>query len=346
MILQRKGRRYSALAIAQMLLLQNSGALPVRFCLAPTTGAIGAGNNVMANLLQLDRKHETGTLTRLVNDAHGQRIFEDMRSMGVAVTPNLLSFSNERTHQSATMSFGFPIGDRGQEPIVRRWCDAMANLTAEVAWANWDVDELMKSTAVFHMCMHELGLNPQMPKIYGRLCDKAREHGAVVMVNLNYRASIFDPADLSRMRYWRSLCRKFAKKADILVGSESKALSDLKLRSVNGEAAVETVGRAYPNAKLVVLTNRDATQARYSNSAFSAGELTKVSPRSCQVVWPIGSGDAHDAGVLHGLFEGWSIQETLSFASDCAIDNLATVGDLLRASAEEIQKRTPKNKRT
>ena len=335
-IIPQRGRRFTMRGPVQMLCLLNTGELPVGYCRHVEQSAIGATFNVAANLLTLNRNFNTGVLTALATDAHGEFILREIRRAGVMNSSDMVTCVADLSYQSPCMSAGFPIGSRGQVPVVRRWCDPMAKLTASLAESYWDFDKLMKETELLHLCLHELGLNEDMAGIYMRLVEAAKKNDVTVMVNLNFRKPLF-PTD-EAMNQWHAYCQMFAAKADILVGSKAMALKDLAMPQLEVDKAKSILAR-FPNLRLVALTGRDPnpTAPTYSGElAISQSEAWTVNPRPCVVRWQIGSGDAFDAALIYGILSGWKMEKTLSFAVDYARDNLSTVGDQSMATPEQI----------
>ncbi len=338
-------RRFQFLCLVQMLVLESTGNLPNSRASKVTRSAVGASCNVAANLISLNRDYKAGAITALADDAHGEFILRQIREMGVDNSSDLVAQVSDEKYQTPCMNFGAPIGDRGQVPKVRRKCDVMANLTLDMAQGFWDFESLMSQTSILHVCLHELGLNDEMSKIYMNAIHTAQKFGVTVMVNLNFRKSLF-PTEAD-MQKWRHYCRTFAGQANFLVGSKSHALSDLGIKPMD-EAPSKTIARDYPNLKVIALTGRDPDAETYSAEMLVDEKFTEINPRPCKVVWPIGSGDAFDAGLLYGLYntEAWELKDVLSFAVNCARDSLSTPGDQLMATAEEILNWAPTSTRT
>lgn len=339
-----KDRKYLATGPVQMLALELSQDLPNRFSKTVERSAIGATFNVMANLTRLNRDYRTSIITCLANDGHGQFICDQIRQNGVNNSSDTVVLVNDSKLQSAYMCTSISNGLRGNLPVVRRHLDAMSNLTKDKAKQYWDFNKLTSEVSLIHLCLHELALNSDMPMIYQDLINSAKENKTKIVINLNFRKGLYP--DETAMERWRDYCISFSKLADILIANQEMVAKDLRLNE--SENLIKDVASQYQNLEYIALTRRNPNNATYAGSLYcrSKNELSVIQPLPCIVNYPIGSGDAFDAGLIHGIASEWKTEDTLKFAINCARDNLATLGDQLLASELEIAEWLPSHTRT
>ena len=176
--------------------------------------------------------------------------------------------------------------------------------------------------------MHLSGLFAAMSPSTGALCLKlaelARETGARLSCDLNYRASFWK----GRETELRETFSEIARRADILIGNEEdfqlalgiegpeaggKALSG-KIDSF--KAMIARVQAQYPNARTFATTLREVVSANehiWGAILLDGGEWHVAEPRAIPVLDRIGGGDGFVGGLLYGMLKGWSASDCLHF---------------------------------
>lgn len=170
--------------------------------------------------------------------------------------------------------------------------------------------------------------------------QKAKENGAIVSYDLNYRDSLWK--EKGGREAANELNRRLLKFADVVFGVFD---FDSKLTNFSENSFRQTAEKMlaeFPNLKAVVSTLRDVHSASchnlsavcfYDNQIFKAREYQKT-----EVLDRVGSGDAFASGFIYGFLSGKDAQ----FAVDCgtALGALAmtTIGDNSAATLEEVEK--------
>ena len=155
---------------------------------------------------------------------------------------------------------------------------------------------------------------------------RAREAGARLCLDVNYRALLWRPAAARRG------LAGLIDDADVVVCSERDAHVVFGVRD-DGLDAAKSFARAWaPRAELVVLTLGER------GSVLGAGDATFEQPAfAAGVVDRFGAGDAFFAGLLWGLWHGVGHAEALRSAAMLASLKCTTVGDLARFSSADLR---------
>lgn len=223
-------------------------------------------------------------------------------------------------HQFNIADAGF--GVRGP----RVYNDRAGEVGRTICESDFDLDRIFRQEGV--EIVHLSGLFAAMSPSTGALCLKlaelARETGARLSFDLNYRASFWK----GREAELREIFSEIARRADILIGNEEdfqlalgiegpeaggKALSG-KIDSF--KAMIARVQAQYPNARTFATTLREVVSANehiWGAILLDGGEWHVAEPRAIPVLDRIGGGDGFVGGLLYGMLKGWSASDCLHF---------------------------------
>ncbi len=187
--------------------------------------------------------------------------------------------------------------NRGEDRAILTHLGAMAQMTA----AQVDTDLLARTRHV-HVTSYFLqrALQPGLPG----LLEQARRTGATVSMDTNW-----DPDER-----WSDGLREALRHVDVFLPNEAEALAITGASSVGG--AAEQLGRTVPEVA-VKLGARGA-------EAWHHGTRHRAAAIAVDVRDTTGAGDSFDAGYVHGLLAGLSVDERLRQA--CACGALSTRG--------------------
>ncbi len=185
-------------------------------------------------------------------------------------------------------------------------------------------------------------LSQSTAAVAAQAMDAAREAGALVSYDLNYRESL-----------WRSfggnaralqVNSELTRKADILFAGEEDFRERLgvSLKGVEGEEAMlRRVAAQYPKLRAIAMTQRTAASScthHWGAVALVDGEYVAVEARQIDVLDRIGGGDSFAAGFLYGLL----LQKDAAWSLRCGVAHgalaMTTPGDTSMATLEEVER--------
>jgi 2-dehydro-3-deoxygluconokinase len=168
----------------------------------------------------------------------------------------------------------------------------------------------------------------------------ARDSGAVVSYDLNYRDSLW--SERGGREAANELNRELMKHADVVFGVEKFSAGLAEYTESSFRKAVEDMLKATPNVKIVVTVLRDvhsASRHSLSSACYSESNITKAGAYTdIDVLDRVGSGDAFAAGTIFGLLTGRSLQQTMELGSAAAALALSCPGDGLSVTLDEVER--------
>lgn len=301
----------------------------------------GGEYNVARNLSKVFRSR-TAILTALADNQIG-RLIEDLIWQGGVDSSEILWRETDGISRSVRNGIYFiergcglrsPVGcsDRGNTAI------------SQLKENDFDWSEIFgaeKGARWFHTGGIFAGLSETTPTVTLEAMKAAKESGAIVSYDLNYRASLW--SDRGGMDAANRLNEKLLPFADVVFGVEK---FDARLSNYSEEefrrAASEFCER-FPNLKIVVTTLRTVNSASShdlsaacfyteTSEVFRSGDFTDVA-----VLDRVGSGDAFAAGFVFGLLNEKDLPTSLAYGTANSAFTLSTLGDASAATFSEIE---------
>lgn len=290
----------------------------------------GAEYNVAANLSRVFGCR-TAVATALVDNPLG-RLAEGL-ARNAAVDLSLIQWHDQGRNGMYFIERGY--GLRAPRSAFDRENTAVSRLReGEIDWKS----VFAAGVRWFHTGGVFTGLSETTPAVAAEAMKAARENGAVVSYDLNYRDSLWgkrggrDAANVVNAT--------LLPYADIVFGTFD---FDSRL-SVFDEAVfrrfAEKMKARFPNLKIIVSTLRDTHSATrhdlgavclMENGVMVASDFTNI-----EVIDRVGSGDAFVAGFIYSMLE----QKGIQFALDCGVAHgaltMTTPGDVSMATANEV----------
>jgi 2-dehydro-3-deoxygluconokinase len=215
---------------------------------------------------------------------------------------------------------------------------------------NWD--NLLEGSDWFHFSAISPAINEQAAAVCLDAVKAAKRLGLSISVDLNYRAKLWkygkQPAQVMP---------ELVSYADVIMGNIWSARDLLGIEVPKGAVAAitkedfaacakETAAVLFtqnPNCKVVASTFRftpDGAGVHYYATLDTITEqLVSVSFEANSVVDKVGSGDCFMAGLIYGIHNGHSYQETINYAASAAFGKLQELGDSTRQTIEQIKSR-------
>jgi len=333
------------------------GVVPFRKATKCSIHVSGAEFNVAANLADCFRLN-SGVVSAMVDYPIGDLIAEGVRANGVKPFYKLFAHDGVRGPNMATIYSDYGYGVRAPVVFYNRANEAAAELKpGDFDWS-----------AIFDggvRWFHSGGIFAALSRSTGDLIIEgmraAREAGAVVSFDLNYRAKLWNVWGGPEQAV--PIFRRIVENVDVLVGNEEDLQKALGIPGPEiGRASgldtsafigmIEGVLATYPRVKVIATTLRDVLSSnRHRWGAIASIEgNTYVSP-TCEldVLDRVGGGDGFASGLFYGLLAGEPPQKAVdlgwahgalltTFPGDTSMATLEQVRELAEGSSARVQR--------
>lgn len=212
----------------------------------------------------------------------------------------------------------------------------------QIDWA-----EKLQDVQWLHFTAISPALNENVAAVCLEAAKAASQKGITVSVDLNYRAKLWK---------WgkepHEVMPELAEQCDVIMGNIWAAglmLGTPVDEAIHENATTEkylahakstslAVMEKFPRCKAVANTFRlDRDNIRYFTSFYTAGEQFNSKEYTCEtVVDRAGSGDCYMAGLIYGMTNNLSSQETVEYATAAAFGKLQEKGDSTRQTVENV----------
>ena len=221
----------------------------------------------------------------------------------------------------------FNIADSGNGLRAPRvWNDRAGEVGRTLSVDDFDLDVVFTRdrVGILHISGLIAAMSEQTTEACIRLANIAKERGAVVSFDLNYRATFWQ----GREEELRSAFRNIASHADILIGNEEDFQlclgmkgpeaggKDLGNKLGNFKSMIMAAHAEYPSVKVFATTLREVITANehlWGALLYDGEKWCVEMPRRIPVLDRIGGGDAFTGGLLYGLYQGWESSKCLQF---------------------------------
>jgi 2-dehydro-3-deoxygluconokinase len=321
------------------------GIIPFRKATQCSIHVSGGEFNVAANLADCFGLR-TGIATAMVRYPIGDLVAERVRAMGVQGFYRYFEHDGVRGPNMATV-----LSDRGhgvRAPVVfyNRSNEAAALLKpGDLDWASI----FAGGVRWFHSGGIFAALSPTTPELVIEGMEAAKQAGAVVSFDLNYRAKLWKisgGADRAA-----EVMNRIVDNVDVLVGNEEDLQMGLGLPGPEVEkrfkldpsaffAMIDIVRERHPHVKVVATTLREVhTTSRHSWSAVAwiDGATYEAPTAELDVLDRVGGGDGFASGLFFGLMAGEPPEEAvrLGWAHGALLTTFP--GDTTMASVEQVR---------
>lgn len=339
---------YDLLALGEVMLRLDPGEGRVKNTRSFTVWEGGGEYNVARALSKAFGK-KTAVATALCKNDVGLLI-EDLIMQG-GVDTSLIRWSDfDKIGKNSRNGLNFVergFGLRGARSTSDRGHTAVSQLKK----GDFDWDRIFsKGVRVFHTGGIFCALSGSTSALALEGAKKAKEYGAVVSFDFNFRPSLW--ACLENEEEVKENIREILSFADIVFGNE---FDFVKVLGFEGEKGADLdvhdderylrfmnrVKETYPNIRLIASTVREVHSASVNSLRAVCAEgksLIKTETfENLSVLDRIGSGDSFASGLLYALLSGRDTQYALSFALAHAAFTMTTPGDTSMATAEDIE---------
>ena len=294
----------------------------------------------------------TAVVTALAENDIG-RLVEDLILQG-GVDTRYLQWKNfdgiGRTTRNGINFTERGFGVRGAVGISDRGHTAVSQLNKSSI--DWDAI-FSQGVRWFHTGGIFAGLSETTPEVIEAAMISAKKHGTKISYDLNYRPSLWSA--IGGQAKAQEVNKRLAPYVDVMIGNEEDFTESLgfKVKGLSEKfteidhtafaAMVEEVVATYPNFEIIATTLRKVHSASVNDwSAIvwskETGLIQSQKFEKLEVLDRVGSGDSFASGLIFGLLDGRTIQESLELGVAHGALAMTTHGDTTMASLREVEK--------
>ena len=345
------------LALGALVHRLDPGVVPFHKAQTCTIHVSGGEYNTAANLSDCFRAR-AGIASAIVDYPIGTLIAERVQAMGVKPFYKRFAHDGARGPNMATVYSDRGYGVRAPVVFYNRSNEAAALLKpGDFDWAGI----FREGVRWFHSGGIFAALSETTGELILEAMQVARQHGAVVSFDLNYREKLWRTSGGHSRAL--SVLQRIVDNVDVLVGNEEDLQQGLgiagpevaaksKLDPAAFIAMIERVVERYPSMKVVATTLRDV----HSSNRHSWGAVAWIDGQAyvapvCQldVYDRVGGGDSFAAGLFHGLLTGETPEESVklgwahgalatTFPGDTTMARLSHVRAFAKGGSARIQR--------
>ena len=297
----------------------------------------GGEANVAVSLAQFG--HDSHYVTRLPKNPIGEAALKILRGEGVGV--DHVQRGGDRlgiyfAETGASQRASTVVYDRGHSAISE-----MAPGT--VPWRS-----VMEGAAWFHCTGITPALGEPAAACTREAIEAAKQAGATVSIDLNFRAKLWSPAAAQKVM------RPMVSLADVVIANEEDLQSVLGIPVEHADVAggvLDVEGYRTAAARVVsefgvtrvAVTLRESVSASdngWSAVLYDASTTSFLQSQryNVRVVDRIGGGDSFAAGLIHGFVSGRELEATLKFAVAASALKQTIPGDFNQVSVSEVER--------
>lgn len=218
---------------------------------------------------------------------------------------------------------------RGSKIIYDRKNSAFAQASPE----DFPWSEILRGAQWFHFSGITPALGGRLAEICKQACIAAKESGASISCDLNYRATLWSKEEartvLSTLLHYADVCFSNAPQVGDVLGIAEKT------ERRTAEALMETYG-----CKEVFFTARKPLSASdnvVSAALYQSGGAWRSREYAVHIVDRVGAGDAFAAAAVYAVLSGFSPQRCIDFACAAFCMKHTVEGDIFLAGRQEIE---------
>lgn len=342
---------FDEISLGEVMLRLDPGDGRIKTTRTFTAWEGGGEYNVARGLRRAFGLH-TAVVTALAENDIG-RLVEDLILQGGVDTRYLQWKKFDGIGRTTRNGLNFTergFGVRGAVGISDRGNTAVSQMTAESV--DWDAI-FSQGVRWFHTGGIFAGLSETTPGVIEAAMKSAKKYGTKISYDLNYRPSLWNA--IGGQAKAQEVNKRLAPYVDVMIGNEEDFTESLgfKVEGLSGKfteinhgafgAMVADVVAAYPNFEVIATTLRKVHSASINDwSAIvwtkETGLIESQRFERLEVLDRVGSGDSFASGLIFGLLDGRTIQESLELGVAHGALAMTTPGDTTMASLKEVEK--------
>lgn len=211
--------------------------------------------------------------------------------------------------------------------------DREGSAISEALPDDFDIERIFEGASLFHFTGITPALSDRAAILTKLFAGKAHEKGLKVSCDLNYRSTLW-PKERARR-----VMKDLMPFTDILMANEGSVLDVFGISAENDGALAEILTKEF-SFECVALTKRKSENADTNTlsgliykdgKAFSSPEIT------VNITDRVGGGDAFNAGIIYGILNNLSPEETVNYANAMNALKHTMKGDYAVFSPEEVK---------
>jgi len=342
--------RHDFLALGALVTRLDPGVIP--FSRADSYGLHVSGGeyNVAANLSSCFGMR-TAIASAIVDYPIGQRVERAVRAEGVASYYVRFPHDGVRGPNMAQVW-----SDRGQGPRPPVVFYNRANEAAALLGpGSFDWKAIFAGgVRWFHSGGIFAALSDSTPELIIEAMQAARDAGAIVSFDLNYRAKLWaasGDSGAAAAAKAKAVLARIVENVDVLVGNEEDLQMGLGIEGPSVHASskldpaaflsiMESVSRRYPRIKAVATTLREVRSTNrhgWSAVLWMGGESWTAPSCELDVYDRVGGGDGFAAGLFYGLLSGKDPEDALRLGWAHGALLTSFPGDTTMATLEQVE---------
>lgn len=307
-----------------------------RFVQSKYFGVVYAGGEANVAVSLANYGKDVYFITKLPNNEIGQAAINELRCWGVNV--NYIQRGGNR--------IGVYYCEKGasQRPSKVIYDRAYSSM-AEASSDDFDWKDIFQGAEWFHFT----GITPALSDGCASLCldaiKAAKDAGAVVSVDLNYRKKLWSPekagAVMDGLVRYCDVVIVNEEDAEKVFGIKAKH-SDVQSGQLDEEgyfSVAKEIAKRF-GAKYVAITLRESHSASdngWSAVLYDGTTLYRSRKYEIHIVDRVGGGDSFAGGLIYGLSSGAEPQRALEFAVASSCLKHSIEGDFNAVSVEEVE---------
>ena len=217
---------------------------------------------------------------------------------------------------------------------------------------NWEQIFGVEGARWFHTGGIFCALSETTPAVAHEAMQAAKNHGAIISYDLNYRDSLW--RSIGGRQKAIAINRELAPLVDVMIGNEEDFTAALgfevegldeqhsKLDVANFERMMRKAVKEFPNFKVVATTLRNAKTASINDwgaVCYADGELYQAPIReNLEIFDRIGGGDSFASGLIYGFLTNRGPQWAVECGAAHGALAMTTPGDTTMATLAEVER--------
>ncbi|SFS52929.1 5-dehydro-2-deoxygluconokinase [Paenibacillus sp. BC26] len=258
----------------------------------------GSPANIAIGMARLGRR--TAFIGKIANDQMGRFILDYLQRTGIE-TENVVT-----DRSGAVTGLAFTEIKSPTDCSILMYRDNVADLLLEAGEVS---EELIAQSKLLLISGTALAQSPSREAVFQAL-QYAKKHGTVIAFDLDYRPYTWTSKQETAVYY--NLAAAYC---DIILGTREE-FDMMEVFEQNPEHSDSVTASKWfdYNAKIVIIKHGKEGSIAYT--ADNKSHRAKSFP--AKVIKTFGAGDSYAAGFLHGIMQGWTLEQCMEFGSAAA----------------------------